>query len=367
MKEKPIFQPSFGNRPEQLIGRNDVLDRLMSDLQSYPGSAERATLLVGQRGMGKTALLIELADRAKKHDFITARVTCGETMLDNLIEMLQKAGAGFIREQKSPIKGFNAGALGFSIGLTFTEEAQRSFGFRVKLEMICERLAQAGKHVLVLVDEVDPSVPQMRELATAYQELAGEEADISIVMAGLPSSIAETLNYKTLTFLNRAQRIALGLIPVSTVEDYYMNAFERAGIKASPDIIRQAAVHTNGFPYLIQLIGYYLTKLSESGKPVDEAILKRAEALASNEVDDKVFQAMLNPLSELDLVFLRAMAQDVGISNVADIEARTGLSHGTVQTYRRRLLDAGVVYSPRRGTLTMVMPQLADYIRRQEF
>ena len=367
IKKKPIFQPSFGNRPEQLIGRNDILDQLTSDLQSYPGSAERATLIVGQRGMGKTALLIELAERAKNHDFITARVTCGETMLDNLIEMLQRAGAGFIRDQKSPIKGFNAGALGFSFGLTFTEDAQRSFGFRVKLEMICERLAQAGKHVLVLVDEVDPSVPQMRELATTYQELAGNEEDISIVMAGLPSAISETLNYKTLTFLNRAQRISLGLISVSEVEDYYHSAFERAGIKASPDIVKQAAAHTDGFPYLIQLIGYHLTKLSESGKPVDEGVLRRAEALASNEVDHKVFQAMLNPLSELDLVFLKTMAQDDGISNVADIEARTGFSHGTVQTYRRRLLDAGVVYSPRRGTLAMVMPQLADYIRRQDF
>ena len=119
MNDRPIFQPSFGNRPEQLIGRDEVLAGLINDLQTYPGSAERVTLLVGQRGMGKTALLIEMADRAKKHDFITARVTCGEAMLDNLIEMLQRAGAGFIRDSKSPIKGFSAGALGFSFGLTF--------------------------------------------------------------------------------------------------------------------------------------------------------------------------------------------------------------------------------------------------------
>jgi Cdc6-like AAA superfamily ATPase len=73
IKKKPVFQPSFGNRPEQLVGRNDVLDQLMSDLQSYPGSAERATLLVGQRGMGKTALLIELAEKAKNFDYFVFR------------------------------------------------------------------------------------------------------------------------------------------------------------------------------------------------------------------------------------------------------------------------------------------------------
>ena len=367
MNDRPIFQPSFGNRPEQLIGRDEVLAGLINDLQTYPGSYERATLLVGQRGMGKTALLLEIADRAKSINYIAARVTCGEKMLDNLIEMLQRAGESVIREQKHPIKGFSAGALGFSFGLTFTEEAQRSFGVRVKLEMICERLARAGKRVLILVDEADPSLAPMRELATAYQELVGNEADLSIVMAGLPSAISDTLNYKTLTFLNRAQRISLSLIPVQEVEIYYSNAFERAGIHAAPSLVRQAAAYTNGFPYLVQLIGYYLSKLSDGGKQMDTAMLEHAEVLASEEVDNKVFQAMLNPLSETDLVFLKAMARENdGISNISDLEKRTGFSHGKVQTYRKRLIDAGVVYSPRRGVLAMVMPQLADYMRRQD-
>ena len=74
---------------------------------------------------------------------------------------------------------------------------------------------------------------------------------------------------------------------------------------------------------------------------------------------------MLNPLSDTDLVFLKAMARDNdGISNISDLENRTGFSHGKAQTYRKRLIDAGVVFSPRRGVLAMVMPQLADYMRR---
>ena len=364
MDKKPIFRPSFGNRPDQLIGRDDVLDKVTEGLQSYRGSAERATLLVGQRGMGKTALLLEIGDRAIAMDYVTARVTCNESMLENLIEMLQRAGEQFIKEPKSPIKGFSAGALGFSFGLTFTEEAQRSFGFRVKLEMICEKLADAGKHVLILVDEVTPSVTQMRELASAYQELVGNEADISIVMAGLPSSISDILNYKTLTFLNRAQRIPIGLLPVPEVELYYSTAFSRAGINATAEIIKQAAISTKGFPYLVQLMGYYLSKLSEGGKPIDASALAQAENLASEEIGSKVFQAMINPLSDNDLNFLKAIAQYNGASKIAVLEKRMGISHGTAQTYRKRLMDAGIIFSPRRGELALVMPQLADYLRR---
>ena len=366
MDKKPVFRPSFGNRPDQLIGRDEVLDKITEGLQSYRGSAERATLLVGQRGMGKTALLLEIGDRADSMDYITARVTCNESMLENLIEMLQRAGEKFIKEIKTPIKGFSAGALGFSIGLTFTEEAQRSFGFRVKLEMICERLAEAGKRVLIMVDEVSPSVTQMRELASVYQELVGNEADISIVMAGLPSSISDILNYKTLTFLNRAQRIPVGLLPVPEVEVYYSTAFSRAGINATPNIVKQAAIATKGFPYMVQLLGYFLSKLSVSGKPVDASVLAQAESLSAEEVGSKVFQAMINPLSEKDLAFLKEIAQDGGSSKIAVLKNRMGISHGTAQTYRKRLMDAGLVFSPRRGELALIMPQLAAYLRHMD-
>lgn len=366
MDTRPVFRPSFGNRPDRLIGRDDVLEKVTDGLQSYSGSAERATLLVGQRGMGKTALLLEIGDRAASLDYVTARVTCNERMLDNLIEMLQRSGEQFIREKKSPIKGFSAGVFGFSFGLTFTEEAQRSFGFRVKLEMICERLKEAGKRVLVLVDEVSPSVAQMRELASTYQELVGNEADIAIVMAGLPSSISDILNYKTLTFLNRAQRIPVGLLPVPEVELYYSTAFSRAGINAELNIVKQAAAATKGFPYLVQLIGYYLSKLTEGGTPVSASVLAQAEDLATDEIDSKVFQPMINPLSDKDLAFLKAIAVDRGVSKIAVIEKRMKISHGTAQTYRRRMLDAGIIFTPRRGEVALVMPLLTDYLCRIE-
>ena len=280
--------------------------------------------------------------------------------------MLQREGARHIKEPRKSITGVNAGAMGFSFGLTFTEEAQRSFGFRVKLEMLCEKLKKAGKRVLILVDEVTPSVEGMRELAIAYQELAGTENDIAIVMAGLPGAISDILNYKTLTFLNRAQRVSLGLIPVHIVEIYYHSAFARASIRASEEMIRKAAKSTDGFPYQIQLVGYYLSKLSEGEKTVSNQTLRQVEEVVSKEVDEKVFQAMINPLSDLDRDFLKAMAESEGTITTADMMERMHFKNGSVQTYRKRLMDAGIITSPRRGELVFVFPQLADYLRRRE-
>ena len=66
-----IFVPSFGNRPRILVGREDILRQFELCLDSIPGSRERAVLLLGQRGYGKTVLLLELAERGKKHDCFT--------------------------------------------------------------------------------------------------------------------------------------------------------------------------------------------------------------------------------------------------------------------------------------------------------
>ena len=363
LENKPIFRPSFGNRPDQLIGRDNIIEQILEGLQSYPGSAERSNLIIGQRGMGKTALLLEISDRSKDFDYIPVRVTCGETMLENMIEILQKTGMEYIKEPKKSIKGFNAGVLGFSIGLTFTEEAQRSFGFRVKLELICEKLAKYGKKVLLLVDEVEPTVPQMRELATVYQELVGNEVDIAIIMAGLPGAVSGILNYKTLTFLNRAQRITLELISISEVEAYYYSAFSRAAIEASAEIVKAAAAFTQGFPYQIQLVGFFLSKYSVPGKPIDKEVLQRVKKSVKDEIDNKVLQAMLNPLSDMDLYVLKAIACYDEPIKVSDVEKNTGIAHGTIQTYRKRLMDAGILYSPRRGELAFILPQLAEYLK----
>ena len=46
-----LFQPTFGNRPEQYIGRDGVIEQFMEGLKEPIGSRNRCTLFLGQRGM----------------------------------------------------------------------------------------------------------------------------------------------------------------------------------------------------------------------------------------------------------------------------------------------------------------------------
>ena len=88
-----LFQPTFGNRPVQYIGRDSIITQFMEGLKEPIGYRNRCTLFLGQRGMGKTALLLELSDRARKSGFVVARVTAHEGMPSAIIEQLQLNGS----------------------------------------------------------------------------------------------------------------------------------------------------------------------------------------------------------------------------------------------------------------------------------
>ena len=63
MPKDAIFSPAFGNRPSHLVGQQNVISSFLEGLEQSPGSRERATVLLGQRGSGKTVLLFDYQNR----------------------------------------------------------------------------------------------------------------------------------------------------------------------------------------------------------------------------------------------------------------------------------------------------------------
>lgn len=357
-----MFQPTFGNRPEQFIGRDGVIEQFMEGLREPVGSRNRCTLFLGQRGMGKTALLLELSDRAVKAGYVVARVTAHEGMPKAIIEQFQLNGSPFFKDEKRKLTGVTAGVLGFTFGLTFSEAAERQYGFRSKMSLLCDKLAEKGKGALILIDEVRTSAA-MREVAAAYQELVGDRKNIAIAMAGLPHAVSSVLNDSVLTFLNRASKVELGLISTNLIRAYYEGAFLSIGLEASDAILDRAASATRGFPYLMQLIGYYVIQYTKDSGTVDKAVMDKAEKAAMGDMEDNVFKPILSPLSDNDKFFLKAMAQQGSTATIAKLQAALGKKGPAIQPYRKRLLDAGVIEAPRRGELVFAVPYLADYLR----
>lgn len=367
MSEDGIFEPSFGNRPSRLVGRGEILRHFDQAIASRPGSRERAVLLLGQRGSGKTVLLWELADRARRAGFVVANPTVsGNDMLGRIVEKIQDDGERFVKSHKTHVAGGSLSALGFSVGLQFSRETDETKSFPYKLARLCRALSTIGRGVLILIDETQANSDEMRQLISAYQEIVGEGLDISIAMAGLPGAVSATLNDKVLTFLNRARKLHLGSLPCAEVEAYYSYAFASLGLSAPADLLERAARAGAASPYLMQLIGHYVALFASDEGIVDDASLGTALEHAQRDFEEDVCRTSLMSLSERDVDFLRAMAEDEGESSMSDIAHRMEVTDDYARRYRKRLVDAGVIEVSRRAHVTFSIPYLADYLRRTE-
>lgn len=98
---------------------------------------------------------------------------------------------------------------------------------------------------------------------------------------------------------------------------------------------------------------------------VDETIMAKAEKSALGDLEDNVFRPVLAPLSDNDRVFLKAMAQCGDTATIAALQLELGNDGPAIQPYRKRLIDSGVIESPRRGELVFAVPYLSDYLRKE--
>ncbi|MBE6015975.1 MAG: ATP-binding protein [Lachnospiraceae bacterium] len=357
------FVPSFGNRPQNLVGREDIINRFKMGLDSAPGSRERSMLLLGQRGYGKTVLLQEFADIARKDGYVVASPTIvSKDMNMRIVEKLLDESAGILPKDKKKIAGGNVSALGFGLGIQLQSKDGAKKSYAWQLSHLCKELNKHDKPVLILIDEVQASNEELRQLIVAYQEMIGEGRTISLVLAGLPSAVSSVLNDHVLTFLNRATKVELQPLNSNAVNMYFSSAFKKLGVQITDDMIDAAAKATQGSPYMMQLIGHYIS-ISPSSK-ISKADLEKALNMAKLDFIDDICRTSLSPLSEKDMDFLYSMTDDEPDSLLSDVAFRLGCSSAYAQTYKRRLIQSGVIEQPRRGRVSYAIPYLREFLKK---
>lgn len=365
MLSDTVFRPSFGNRPSTLVGRGDFLADFDAALETSPGSRERALVILGQRGSGKTVMLWEMAERARKAGFVVATpAPASDGLLDKVIERIQDDGERYIHNQKHSLSGANLGALGFSVGLQFSAHVQEHRSFSSKIMRLAQALSGMGHGVLILVDELRADSSELRELLLTYQELVGAGLDVAIVLAGLPGAVSSVLNDKVLTFLNRAQKMHLPPLPINDIDAFYEQGFSSIGVEIDPDLRKRASLDAQGSPYLMQLLGHSVALNATEGSPVSEEAYARSLESALTDFENDVCETTLAALSDRDRDFLVAMSADDGATKVADIAARMGVTSDYAQQYRRRLIDGGIISQARYGYVEFAVPYMGQYLRR---
>ena len=353
------FTPTFGKSPLVLAGREEILEDMAEGFENGSGDPNLSTAFVGSRGIGKTALLSCICDEALGYGWVSASASAVPGMLDDILVQARRAAEGYIaRNSHRRLKSVELGPVSAS-----WEHIDEDGGnWRSKMADLLEELGKLDIGLLITVDEVNAELDEMVQLAVAYQHFVREDRKVALVFAGLPFNVSSLLRDKTVSFLRRARQHQLGLLSDEDARNAFAETFESTGQSIGDETLDRCVEAAGGFPYMIQLIGYYTWRLAKGAGHVALADAEKGIERAARELKSNVLEATCNELSAVDIEFLMAMTCDDGASTLADIAERMGVKSNYASKYKARLLAAGVIEQRRRGRYTFALPGLREYL-----
>lgn len=358
------FKPTAGGEPPLLIGRERVVRDFDKGLDNGVGAPGRIMLITGAMGTGKTVMLTVLGDKARAHKWDVIEETASDGLCERLVSELCSKDSLIDKLTFAP--SITIAGASVSLGEAELSPKRMPETLRKAMSARLDALEKRDAGLMISIDETQAaSRADLIAIATAIQHQIREKRNVSIVFAGLPQMISDLFDDEVITFLRRARTNVLANVPIDEVKESFAQTFEDSGMSLDTSLVEKAAVATAGYPYMIQLVGYYIWDAADarestviSKEDVDEGIRE-----ARVDLDNAVCVPELHGLSKNDKAYLEAMAVSDGPSGTSEVAKRMGRSAKYAATYRKRLLDAYVIRQTDRGEVDFAVPFLREYLR----
>jgi hypothetical protein len=371
------FKPTAGKMPPILIGRQAIIDDFSESLKNGVGAPGRIMLVTGQRGFGKTVMLTEFRRIAKAQRWETIAETASQGLVARLVAALTPEKLQLDEAEISPTVAV-PGVVSASLGQAHFSAQTSPLTLRNALnKRLASRKIGKGKGILITIDETQAaSREDLVAIATAVQHVItdadesdtpdAEKKGIAIVFAGLPYMVNDLLDNEVTTFLRRALRRELDNIALPDVRGAFVQSVAESGKTISDSDALDAARRSEGYPYMVQLVGYYMWQSAQRrGSAVitaDDVNTGAGDAMLAFE--DAVCAPALNGTTGAERLFLTAMAQDSpNPTRVADIAERTRRSRSWADKYRAILIEDKLIRPADHGYVEFAVPHLGEYLR----
>lgn len=356
------FTPMFGTIPNVMVGRDDIVRDMQSVFDNPFGNPNSATLLVGARGTGKTALLGKISQEAGLAGWISVDVFASNGMLDDILVRLGRATRHILPSgSHRKIKAFEVARVG---SITLEDSPQEAGNWRSSFEDYAIALEEKDSGILVTIDEADPGSDELTKIVSIFQHYFREGRKVALVLAGLPANVDALVNGKNTSFLRRARRRELGSLSDMQTREALKSTIVAAGRDIDSAALDRAIEIIQGFPYMLQLLGYEMWIESTGQDCISLEHVNKAATRAMPELEENVYGATLRELTDRDRDFLRCMFVDGGESRMTDIASRMGVSSSYANNYKRKLMRQGVLEQVSRSTVKVSMPQFLEYLQR---
>ena len=332
------FTLTFGQKPTEFISRTNQIGKIIHTFD-MENPSNKVYMVAGVRGSGKTVSLAEIADHYSSNDqWIVLRLSADTDLIAGAVSELTR------------VSQFHDLDLGLNLNLGIAElsvnKTNDSLEKEAMLRNILEKLKNKGKKVLFIIDEIINN-SYVKIFASNFQIYITQNYPVYLVMAGLFDNISNLQNEKSLTFLYRAPKIFLEPLSIPAITTSYRSVFD-----ISPSEAVEMAKLTKGYPFAFQILGYLKW---ETNDDLEKLLPKFDEELIIY-----AYEKIWSELSELDRKIVYVIS--TGVYKTGEIREKLSISPQLLNTYRKRLMERGVVNGSVRGKLTLALPRFEEYI-----
>jgi AAA ATPase domain len=379
------YTPNAGARPPVLVGRDDqltnfevLLDRLRR------GHTEQSMLITGLRGVGKTVLLTTFEEIARERQWTTveAEITKNTEFGSRMGQLARRALFHLAPKEKWKERARRAAAIVKSFQVTFSPEGTVSAGLDVEALQgladtgelaedltdlwvaLGEAAAENESGVVFLLDEVQfLRVVEFEALIAALHKTVQRQLPITLVGAGLPQLprlAGEAKSYAERLF--KFPRI--GELEPDLAAQALIEPARGLGIEYEQGAVDGILEYTQGYPYFIQEYGNVVWDLAD-GSPISLGDVSGAREAVEAKLDESFFRVRAERTTELELRYMRAMAElGPDPQQAKDVAELLGRTSQQMAPTRSRLIDKGLLYTPGHGLAAFTVPQFDRFMRR---
>ena len=358
------------------IGREQETKRL---LDNFRGGIN--VILMSPRRLGKTSLVKHVCNKLDEEDIITVYLDIFGCKSE--YDFYNKLAAEVLKQTASKHELWLEEAKEFIYRLTpkisFSPEPNADFAISLGITPkthtpeevlgMAEKIAiKKGKRIVICIDEFQ----QIGEMANSKQVQARlrtvwqHQKQVSYCLFGSKHHLMSAIFlHRSMPFYQFGDIISLDKIATADWVEYIVSHFADGKRTISCALAEDICKFTENYSAYVQQLSWLVFTQKEEGETVTEEDVKQAmnDLLATNEI---LFMQMIEPLSEYQLNFLRAIAsgvtKDFGLSEVRE-EYKLG-SYSNINRLKTVLLERDLI--EKRGAETvMTDPVFAKWIKRK--
>ena len=358
------------------IGREQETKRL---LDNFRGGIN--VILMSPRRLGKTSLVKHVCNKLDEEDIITVYLDIFGCKSE--YDFYNKLAAEVLKQTASKRELWLEEAKEFIYRLTpkisFSPEPNADFAISLGITPkthtpeevlgMAEKIAiKKGKRIVICIDEFQ----QIGEMANSKQVQARlrtvwqHQKQVSYCLFGSKHHLMSAIFlHRSMPFYQFGDIISLDKIATADWVEYIVSHFADGKRTISRALAEDICKFTENYSAYVQQLSWLVFTQKEERETVTEEDVKQAmnDLLATNEI---LFMQMIEPLSEYQLNFLRAIAsgvtKDFGLSEVRE-EYKLG-SYSNINRLKTALLERDLI--EKRGAETvMTDPVFAKWIKRK--